>query len=73
MKKDIGEFMNSGNIFHRPCDEYDGKGATLTITARGTIRASIHTPTRTGTETFWGWSYMNDPVGLRRLIRQIAL
>lgn len=72
MKKDIGEFANSGNIFHRKPDDAQ-QGATLTITARGTIRASIHKRTRVGIETFWGWSYMDDPVGLRRLIRQIAI
>lgn len=72
MGKNIGEFINSGNVFHREQDTA-GRGATLTITARGTIRASIHKRTRVGIETFWGWSYMDDPVGLRRLIRQIAI
>ncbi|QKE11215.1 hypothetical protein O152_gp313 [Pseudomonas phage PaBG] len=73
MGKNIGEFVNSGNVFHRPCADYQGKGATLTITARGTIRASVHTPTPTGIETFWGWTYMDDQPGLKRLIKRIAL
>ncbi len=72
MGKNIGEFINSGNVFHREQDTA-GRGATLTITARGTIRASVHTPTPTGIETFWGWANMHDQPGLRRLIKRIAL
>ncbi len=72
MKKDIGSFINSGNVFHRTLDDV-GRGATLTITKHGTIRASIHRPTPTGVETFWGWFYATDTASVKRLIRQIAV
>lgn len=72
MKKDIGSFNNSGNVFQREPDA-EGNSAVLTITPCGTIHATVQANTPTGIETRLGWFYTSDAASTKRLVRQIAV